>query len=159
MRPISIPFKVSKIVNRKRESSITPCFLLAAQIYVSTYGKIPPIFADLTIINDSTILVRVYPIRRNIFQFLWTLALLVGSSIAGIGLIAVLFKKLVTTQHSQLDHIEIVICIGYISCLVLLYCCFDTFIKHRNKILLMNDFLNNGLRLGKYLFKSKFSSK
>ncbi len=155
MSPTRVLFCLPKISNRKPESSITPCFLKALQIYTFTYGKIYPVLLDLTLINDSTVLVRVYPLRKSIFQLLWTVILIFVSLVAGIGLIVVLLKKFMRPQDSQLDHIEIAICIGYVSCLVLLYSCLDTFIKQRNKILLMNDFLNNGLRLGNFVFKKE----
>lgn len=139
----------SKII-KKPESSLTPWFLQAATIYFQTYGKIPPVFVDLIVLPDSTLLLKAYPLRKSIFRIVWTVGLVSCSLLVAAGLSEILLKRFIYPQNSQLTQIEIVICIGYLSCLVLLYSVLGTCVEHRNNIAMVNDFINNGLHLGKF---------
>lgn len=134
------------------ESSLTPNFCKAAAFYCVTYGKIPSIFSDLKVHKNSELHIKVYSINSSILRLVWSAAMLFSGFIARLPLRLLLIKKLYLPQTTQLDLTETVFCILYISSMVILYCCLLTFKRNSSLVNLFNDFITNGLHLGKYKY-------
>ncbi len=138
----------------KAESANTPLLLQAVQIYTYTFGLIPPVFADIVINSRKSITIKYYYKHESSFNrlyYYWALFIIFAGLFGGTLILIVVVKKVICPTTTTLYVLETIVFVGFLSSGLLLLILVILINKYRELISLINDFIENGCHLGKFI--------
>lgn len=132
-----------------KESVISPYLQIAFLLYCHSFGRIPALYFDISRTNNYIQIIQrqATPFKK----FMWNIVFIILSTLYCCGCVAVLISKILHLRDSnKITILQIVLMLVHLFGIILLVASEYLLMKNRDVIPFINQFINCGLRLGKF---------